>query len=159
MSQQVYPSAHLPVFFIYSYNYYLNLNILDRAFKDPYPTMIESYFAQKREGKAVDLTLPQNRDELFKETFLQDYVANNLVEFNNALIENSLSNWTPNMDMRLYHCKGDEIVSVKNSQIAYDNFIKNGSTSVELKLMEGGSHNSCSIPFYIDAIEWFDTLG
>jgi pimeloyl-ACP methyl ester carboxylesterase len=158
LSQESYPSAHLPVFFIYSYDYYLNLQMLNSTFKAPYANMIEEYFAQKREAKVTNITLPSKRDELFTQSFLENYFANNMVEFNNAIIQNSVSDWTPMMPMRLYHCEGDKIVTVKNSQTAYDNFIKNGATDVELKLMPNGSHGSCAIPFYMDAIEWFDSL-
>ena len=158
LSQKAYPSAHLPVFFIYSYDYYLKLQMLDTVFKAPYANNMKEYFAKRREGKVASITLPKTRDELFKQTFLQSYFANNTIKFNDALIQNSVSDWTPLMPMKLYHCEADQIVSVKNSQIAYDNFIKNGATNVELKIQPNGSHGSCSIPFYIDAIEWFDTL-
>jgi hypothetical protein len=50
------------------------------------------------------------------------------------------------------------VVPSFNSQNAYDAFIKNGSTSVKLILKDGGSHSSCSIPAYLEAFAWFDSL-
>ncbi len=62
------------------------------------------------------------------------------------------------MPMRLYHCNDDQVVLVENSLFAYDNFVVNNAQNVELMIQEGGSHDACLLPFYIDAINWFDSL-
>lgn len=153
--QKSYDAPHLPVFLIYSYNYYYNLKSLDTIFNAPYADLIRDYFKQKANGNIIPLDLPKERDLLFKQNFLINYFVNQSSPLKDKLFLNNLYDWTPQMPLHLYHCKGDEVVPVENSQIAYDSFIKNGANEVKLILQDGGTHSSCAIPFYIDAIEWF----
>ncbi len=158
LSHKLYPAPHLPVFLIYSYDYYLGLNMLSDTFREPYKTQIETYFAEKRKGNIVPLTLPHERDLLYTQTFLDTFFTPEPNAFKDALAANSVYDWTPEMPMRLYHCEDDEIVDVQNSKTAYDHFVQNGAPDVTLVLQPGGSHESCAVPFYIDAVSWFDTL-
>jgi pimeloyl-ACP methyl ester carboxylesterase len=154
LSQDVYEEAHLPVFLVYSYDKYFKLNILDAVFNEPYNTDIRKYF----DKNITDLNLSQNRNILFQDEFIQTYFSNQEMELKNKLKNNSLLDWNPNMPIRLYHCEADKVVPVENSLVAYDSFIENGSQNVELIIENGGSHSSCSLPFYIDALEWFDSF-
>jgi len=158
LSHEVYPAPHLPVFLIYSYDYYLGLNMMADTFNEPYKTEIETYFAEKRKGNIIPLTLPHERDVLYTQNFLQSFFAPQPNAFKEALAANSVYDWTPQMPMHLYHCEGDEIVDVQNSQTAYDHFTQNGAPDVALILQPGGSHESCAFDFYVDAIGWFDSM-
>ncbi len=158
LSQQSYDSPHLPVFLLYEYDHYYNLNSLDTIFNPPYSNSIREYFAEKTKGKIIALNLPKERNLLFQQNFLINYFSNQNLPIKEKLTLNNLYDWTPQMPLHLYHCKGDEVVPVENSQIAYDSFIQNGANEVKLILKEGGSHGECSIPFYVDAIEWFETF-
>ncbi len=157
-TQNSYTSPHLPIFLIYAYDNYYNLNILNSVVNPPYADAIREYFNEKANGNIIPLDLPKERDLLFQQNFLLSYFSNQSTPLKEKLILNNLYDWTPQMPLRLYHCKGDEVVPVVNSQIAYNNFIQNGSSQVELILKEGGTHGSCSIPFYIDAISWFEKI-
>ena len=155
LAQESYEEAHLPIFLIYSYDVYYGLGDLNSTFKDGYSSKIENYFAQKRAGTVTNIELPKKRDELYTDTFIQEYFSDIDTPLKTKLKENSLVDWKPLMPMRLYHCKADKVVPAENSQIAYESFIQNEAENVELILQDGGSHSSCSLPFYIDAIDWF----
>ena len=51
------------------------------------------------------------------------------------LQDNDLINWAPQSNTYLIHAIGDELIPFENAQIAYDNFIINGSESITLSLM------------------------
>ncbi len=158
LSRLYYPAPHLPLFLIYSYDYYFNLNMLAETFKEPYLSQIKHYFSQKRKGNITPLTLPHERDLLYKEAFIESIFSTQTTPFKEQLAQNSFYDWSPQTHIRLYHCTGDEIVDVVNSQKAYDTFIQNGAQNVSLALQPGGNHTECAIPFYIDALSWFDTF-
>ena len=52
-----------------------------------------------------------------------------------ALRENDLWDWTPEAAMYIFHGLGDELVPYQNSQLAYNQFIENGSDNVYLELI------------------------
>jgi hypothetical protein len=76
-----------------------------------------------------------------------------------ALKENNLYDWAPKSPMHLCHCDSDDIVSYQNSVVAYNSFIKHGSTNVELVMpLHGGTHEACAFPSVMDAYIWFGSL-
>ncbi len=158
LSQEKYDYPNLPSFVLYSYNHYYKWNRLKEIFKEPYADELDRFFKEKAKGNMLHIDLPSERNKLYRDKFIEDYFNGKDEWLKEALKENSLLDWKPTMKMRLYHCEGDKVVPVVNSINAYEAFKKRGSDSVELVTKEGGSHGECSIPFYIDAYEWFDTL-
>jgi hypothetical protein len=78
-----------------------------------------------------------------------------------ALKDNNLYDWAPKTPMHLCYCDADEQVPYQNSIVAYNSFIKNGSSSTSIKLvmpLHGGTHETCAVPSLMDAIAWFDSL-
>ncbi len=158
LGEEEYSEPHLPLFLLYSYDRYYQWNHLESMLQAPIYDEITNYIAKKEEGVTLETEFPIERDSLYTESFLSSYKNGEETELNEALKENSLMNWKPTMPMRLYQCKGDKIVPAFNAQNAYDSFIENGSTSVELVLKDGGTHDSCSLPIYLEAFTWFDSL-
>ncbi len=158
LNQKEYDYPNLPAFVLYSYNHYYNWNRLHEIFKDPYADELDNFFKEKAKGNMLHIDLPAKREKMYQDRFIEDYLNGGEEDLKNVLVENSIIDWKPTMKMRLYHCEGDKVVPVVNSQNAYKSFIDKGSNSVELVTKEGGGHGECSIPFYIDAYEWFDTL-
>ena len=158
LSKDEYSEPHLPLFLLYSYNRYYKWDILKDIIQAPIYKQITTYVAEKEKGNIIATDFPIERSKLYEESFLSSYKNGEETQLNNALKENSLMDWKPTMPIHLYHCKGDKIVPSFNSQNAYDSFVKNGSKSTALILKEGGTHNSCSIPLYLEAFAWFDTL-
>jgi pimeloyl-ACP methyl ester carboxylesterase len=158
LGENEYSTPHLPLFLLYSYNRYYGWDILASMLQAPIYDEITKFISEKEKGNVLSTNFPIERSRLYEESFLTSYREGQEVQLNKALKENSIMNWKPTMPMRLYHCKGDVVVPSFNSQNAYDAFVKNGSTSVKLILKEGGSHSSCSIPAYLEAFAWFDSL-
>ncbi len=158
LGAEKYEYPNLPAFVLYSYNHYYGWNKLHDIFKDPYADELDKFFKEKAKGNMLHIDLPEDRSKLYQDNFIEDYLSGGAKWLRDALKENTLLDWKPTMKMRLYHCEGDKVVPVINSINAYNSFVEHGSDSVELITKEGGSHGSCSIPFYIDAYEWFDTL-
>ena len=50
----------------------------------------------------------------------------------NYLQDNDLINWAPQSLTYLFHALADELIPFENAQIAYDNFISNGSENINL---------------------------
>jgi len=158
LGEHEYPAAHLPLFLLYSYDRYYGWNSLNTMLKEPIYKAMKTYIAEKEKGNIVSTNFPIERSKLYEESFLESYKNKEEVQLNEALQSNSVMDWKPTMPMRLYHCKGDKIVPSFNAQNAYDSFKKKGSTSVKLILKEGGTHDSCSIPTYLEAFSWFDSF-
>ena len=158
LNKDEYSAPHLPLFLLYSYNRYYKWDNLDNILQAPIYKQITTYIAEKEKGNIVSTNFPIERNKLYTESFLTSYKNAEETQLNDALKENSLMDWKPTMPIHLYHCKGDKIVPAFNSQNAYDSFVKNGSTSTKLILKDGGTHDSCSIPIYLEAFGWFDTL-
>lgn len=158
LNLEEYPTPEFALFLLYSYNRYYEWDNLQNILQDNVFTDINNFIAEKEKGNIVATNFPKKRSELYKETFISSYQNGEESLLNDSLTQNSLLDWQPTVPMHLYHCTGDKVVPALNSQIAYDTFVKNGSTSVELILNEGGTHNSCSIPTYIQAFTWFEGL-
>ena len=71
------------------------------------------------------------------------------------LTENDLHDWEPQTDMHIFHGIGDELIPYQNSQIAYDNFMENGSENISLYLVpeELGGHSQVAQYCLISAYE------
>ncbi len=158
LSKDEYSEPHLPLFLLYSYNRYYKWDILGSIIQAPIYEQITTYVAEKEKGNIIETDFPIERSKLYEESFLSSYKNGEETQLNDALKENSLMDWKPTMPIHLFHCKGDKVVPSFNSQNAYDSFVKNGSTSTKLILKDGGTHDSCSIPLYLEAFAWFDTL-
>ena len=52
--------------------------------------------------------------------------------FLSCIYENDLINWSPQSPTYLFHAIADELIPFENAQVAYDNFIANGSENISL---------------------------
>ena len=158
LDKEEYSEPHLPLFLLYSYNKYYSWDLLGSMLQAPIYNQINTFIAEKEKGNITPTNFPIERNKLYEDSFLSSYKDGQESQLDEALQINSLIKWKPTMPMRLYHCKGDKVVPSFNSKNAYDSFLKNGSTSVELILKDGGTHDGCSIPMYLEAFIWFDKM-
>jgi pimeloyl-ACP methyl ester carboxylesterase len=158
LGEEEYSTPHLPLFLLYSYNRYYGWDLLESMLQEPIYNEITTFITEKEKGNITSTDFPIERSKLYEESFLASYKNGQETQLNEALEANSIMDWKPTMPMRLYHCKGDVVVPSFNSQNAYDSFKNNGSSSVKLILKDGGSHSACSIPAYLEAFYWFDSL-
>lgn len=91
--------------------------------------------------------------------FLAAFRSNPFHPLRLALQVNDVYNWKPSAPMRLYQCGGDQDVLFANSQVAYQTFVANGATQVQL--VEPSStldHTACA-PLSLFLVKlWFDSL-
>ncbi len=109
-------------------------------------------------------------NELFKDSFINDYQnnANNPVRV--AFAQNSVYNWTPKSKMNLIHCVDDEIIPYQIEALkTYQTFIANGAQDVNItpipsNLIAPASstmpfvHQRCANVAYSVAIKWFSDI-
>jgi len=76
-----------------------------------------------------------------------------------ALRDNDLYRWKPVAPTRMYHCGGDQDVLPANSQVAYNSFLAQGASQVQLiDPAPGANHGGCVLPALAAAKTWFDSL-
>jgi hypothetical protein len=76
-----------------------------------------------------------------------------------VLHHNSLIDWQPRTPLRLYHCSGDQDVPFANTVAAYESFLAQGSTEIEMiNTVPGADHGGCVEPSLRSALDWFESL-
>jgi pimeloyl-ACP methyl ester carboxylesterase len=161
LDSPTYPSPGLIAFAFRAYDRVYSLNILTQAFMPVYAAQLDTLFDGTHDLAAdIDPALTTNMAALFQSQFLSDFRGSGAAPLKAKIAENNLYNWTPAVAMRLIHCKGDDIVAFKNSQIAFNNFSTNGSKRfVSLVApVPDGNHVACAGPAILAAKSWFDTL-
>lgn len=96
--------------------------------------------------------------QIFQDEYYEEYLSNDNHPFKLALADNDVYNFTPQSNMMLFHCSGDDNVAYENSQIAYDYFIKAGAENIEL--IDGGNfnHSDCAGIAILAGKVWIDTM-
>jgi len=111
-------------------------------------------------------------DVLFQESAINDYQNNVNSVLKEKLEQNSVYNWTPKTRVNLIHCSDDEIIPFSMSQTAYDTFIANGASSLDVTLtpiptvalsqQQDASnpfiHGNCALDAYSVAVGWFSSI-
>lgn len=125
-------------------------------FKEPYATQIDRFAREeitlfelndilidqliKDFGKSV----PKN---MIRDSVLNELLTNANSTINQALRDNDVYDWAPVAPTRLYYCIDDDQVPYRNSIVAYETMIGNGSTSVDaFNIGPNLSHTQCAIP-------------
>jgi pimeloyl-ACP methyl ester carboxylesterase len=106
----------------------------------------------------------QNPSKLFKSSIMSDYQNDENTPLRKRFKENSPIDWKPTVPMKLIHCTNDEVIPYKMSELAYNSFQKNGSSTVELTPIDGVTadparyesvHGNCGVASYGVVIPWF----
>jgi hypothetical protein len=95
---------------------------------------------------------------MFKDSVLQEIIANENHPFRIALRDNDLYDWAPQAPTRLYYCTADEQVPYQNSIVADSAMNANGAPDIAAINFGAFSHGGCA-PLAIEAsIEFFDSF-
>jgi predicted esterase len=111
-------------------------------------------------------------DQLWKTTFINDFINNENNTFKTKLAQNNVYNWTPRTKMNLIHCIDDEIIPFSMAQTAYNTFIANGVSTNNLTLSPIPTsylsqqvdathpfvHSNCGATAYGAAVTWFNQI-
>ena len=96
--------------------------------------------------------------QIFQDEYYEEYLSNDNHPFKIALADNDVYNFTPQSNMMLFHCSGDDNVAYENSQIAYDYFIENGAENIQLEDLGNFNHTDCASFAILGAKIWIDTM-
>lgn len=158
ISQEEYDQPTFIAYFITAYNKIYGWNRLSSIFNAPYAGMMTTLFDGNHTKEEIREELPATISDLIMESFRTAYLAGEEDEFEQAVSENSLLNWTPVAPIRMFHSNGDEIVPYQNSTTALAYFQNQGANNIELISLDSLNHVDAAVPAIIGMIEWFDSL-
>ncbi len=155
--------AFLP-YMLFAYNpIYKLFDDINSIFVSPYNTSLETYIFEGTTSNLVDVSaiLPESRiPSAILKTDIYEAIrddANHPVR--EALADNNLYDWKPEAPVFLIHCDGDITVPSTNSKKAYEYFIRNGATNVDIyNPSDSLGHIGCVVPAIIKSLEWFNTF-
>jgi predicted esterase len=88
--------------------------------------------------------------------FAPAYINENETDFENAVIENTLLDWTPKALQHFFHGDADQIVPIQNAHTAVERFTAKGVEGILLTTIPGGTHETSVPAAIIATIEWFE---
>lgn len=145
-------------YFFTAYDNIYGWDRLDDYFKAPYATkMKDLYDGSKTWGQIVN-QLPPTFEELMNPAFVSSYNAGSETDFEAAIQENTLLDWTPQAPIHFFHGDADEIVPIQNVLTAIERLNANGSHSIQLTSIPGGTHETAGPASIFGALEWFESL-
>jgi predicted esterase len=108
-------------------------------------------------------------NELFKQTFIDDYTTNLNSVARNRFEENNVDNWIPRTRVNLIQCLDDDIIPFSESNHTYNKFKENGVdvtlTGIPTFLLKQQQdathpfiHANCGPEAYGAAVIWFDAI-
>ena len=125
----------------------------------PYNTTLPPLFNGNTSGSNINSAMPaSNISSIFTPSVHNSLTNDPGSPLYTALRDNDLDRWRPLAPVRLYHCDGDMDVPYANSQVAYSNFLAQGSSVQLVDPSPGANHTGCAIPALEAAKAWFDTL-
>ncbi len=134
----------------YQYAYHLWPGDIYTIFKPPYDREIKEVFAQPRklDYAYIDSILPKVPGDMVKDSLVSIFKSDSTLAFTLKLKENGLYNWVPKAPMQMCACYGDNEVTYRNTEKAYD-YMHARTASVHKRLFgKHLSHNPCA-PFAI----------
>ena len=158
ISQEEYAQLTFIAYFLTAYDKIYGWNRLNNMFNVPYAGMMVNLFDGNHTKEEIENELPESIPELIMESFRTAYLAGEEEEFEQAVNENVLLNWTPAAPVRMFHSNGDEIVPYQNSITALNYFQNQGVEDIKLITLDSLSHVEAAVPAIIGMIEWFDSL-
>ncbi len=155
------PDYDRPSFLSYlalAYNDVYNWDKLDDIFISPYNETVPLLYDGSKTSSEIDDELPGAVNLLFKDTFLNGLINGDSDYFANALLDNSLLDWTPIAPITLIHGNTDTFVPYENATTARDALINNGASYVNLITIYSGNHSTSILPAIEYTVNWFNTF-
>ncbi len=138
--------------------------ILNEPYASKLPTLIDG--SKRRELIDPELSYDTTgATGLFNPTFVNNFFQDSNFWFREAVVENSVSDWSPNTPVRLLHCQGDDVIPYAISQITEAKMQGMGAKDVklipvekELRLDHNVTHGECGEYAYKLAIRIFSKI-
>jgi hypothetical protein len=99
---------------------------LGSVIREPYPSQLPVLFDGAHGGDAIVQALPAQPREMLTPEFLADFDAGRETWFLKRLAENSLLDWTPRAQLRLYYGEADVDVAPEEARSAATHFAAGG---------------------------------
>ena len=138
-----------------SYITYYEMGELSDYFLPEYAEMFEYLFNGNYSGSYINSLLPSIPITILLPEVIEDFTYNLNHPLRLHLDENNVWNWTPQVDMYMFHGLGDELVPYENSLIAYNAFVESGAENVSLYTVpeELGGHQEVAIYCLLSAYQ------
>ena len=117
------------------------------AFCAPFDTLFKPFF-QENDNRTLDelnTLLPKVPSKVMDPKLIEAYKNDPNHPFKVYLRQNNLTDWKPKAPVQLCYCKGDQEVSYKNSEVAYEKITALGVDHIKLNnLSDHLDHNTCA---------------
>ncbi len=156
LSGQPHPSPGYVPYVVLAYNdiYSFNQELSD-VFKEPYATRLPRLYDGKLSIGEINPELPESPREMFHKSYVEAVLSDNDHPFVKKLQENDVYDWRPHAPMFLLHSKDDDQVTYLNTIKAYNRFLMNGATHIQIDTSREGSHGNASRVLFHRALKWF----
>ena len=179
--RMVYPAFLADLIYSYSH-YYSDVNLSEVANANITPAQFALAFNGEYDTIAIHTILgladPENgdygfythtADELFSDTFINDYQNNVNNPSKIKFEEDNVDNWTPHSKMNLIQCIDDEIIPFSESNNTYNTLKANGADvtltaipTAALSQQQDATHPfihvNCGSSAYGAAVSWFAAI-
>ncbi len=160
VNDSVYSQPGYLPYILQSYNTVYNLFVdYSDVFLSPYDTILPPLLDGTHGMGELNAAMPSIPNHIMIPEVLDSFINNQDHYFREALRDNDVYDWTPVAPLKMFYCEADDEVYYLNAFVAYDKFIENGSTSVEM--MSAGAnfgHFECAFYALSGGKNWFDTF-
>jgi pimeloyl-ACP methyl ester carboxylesterase len=160
-SLQDYPDPHYLAYMARAYQIEYDQDaLLTDFFKEPYASRIPGLFDGQKGADAINAQLTTKISDLIQQDMLNNINTNPQYDYlESAFVDNSLTDWSPKIQMFMYHGLSDATVPYQNSVDTYNKLLSNGtSTGVLTMTPLEGTHSSAIDPYIAAIIEKLLTL-
>ena len=159
ISEQEYGEPYYLPYIIFAYHDSYNiLDDIDDYFVPEYSDTLQALFNGEYGAGAINDIMPSVPIHVMRPDLIEEVVSNYNHPFRERLRENDLYDWAPESPTKLIHSYEDELVPYQNAEVAYQNFIDNGSQDVELLLVHYGAHQEAAPNVLVGVFYWFAQL-
>ena len=160
VNDSVYSQPGYLPYILQSYNTVYNL-FIDYAdvFQSPYDVTLPPLLDGTHGMGELNAAMPSIPNHIMIPEVLDSFINNQDHYFRVALRDNDVYDWTPVSPVKMFYCEADDEVYYMNAIVAYDKFIENGATSVEMMSAgENFGHFECAFYALSGGKTWFDTF-
>ena len=132
LNGEPYGAPYYLPYILLAYIEYYELGELDEFFLAEYAEILPILFDGYHSGGEIDEQLPNPPIQILLSELIDEFETDSNHFLRNYLQGNDLIDWAPESLTYLFHALADELIPFENAQIAYDNFISNGSENITL---------------------------
>jgi len=159
IAEQDYGAPYYLPYIIFAYHDSYNiLEDISDYFTEEYSDTLQTLFNGEYGSGAINDIMPSIPIHVMKPEVVNEVINDYNHPFRERLRENDLYDWAPQTPTKIIHSYEDELVPYQNAEVAYEHFISNGATDVELSLVNFGLHQDAAPNILIGVFYWFEQL-